>query len=110
MPWISIEKLLKDGSIIRIAVNTRRAVNNTNKYLKVSKHKFNWLPSYGLHENFETYITLPPFQPSVRSETTVRTPKPGVLNGFWKFFEVFCQLLACFWRVYVDFIRFFIGF
>jgi hypothetical protein len=63
MPGISVGKLCKDGSIIRIAVNTRRAVNNTNKNasvknFKVSKNKIKWLPNYGFHENFETYIII----------------------------------------------------
>jgi hypothetical protein len=35
MPRILVGKFLKEGSIIRIAVNTRRAVNNTNKNASV---------------------------------------------------------------------------
>jgi hypothetical protein len=63
MSGISVGKLLTDGSIIRIAVNISRTLNTTNKNasvknLKVSENKINWLPSYGLRENFETYIII----------------------------------------------------
>jgi hypothetical protein len=48
MPGISVGKLLKNKFIIRIAVNTRRAVNNTNKNASVKTLKVsNYIKSTG---------------------------------------------------------------